>query len=61
MIDYGICNQISLSLLKNFLVLPQNELSDHCKIITELNLSRPETTPLSDEYDWLEKTIFMEP
>ena len=57
MIDYGICNQISFSLLKNFLVLPQNELSDHCKIITELTLSRPETTPLSDEYDWLEKNL----
>ena len=39
LIDYTICNQTSYSILKNFMVLPQNELSDHCKIITELVLS----------------------
>ena len=51
-IDYGICNLSSYNFLKNFMVLPQNELSDHCKIITELALSNPVISDESDKYDW---------
>ena len=38
-IDYGICSQNFYDHVKNFLVLPQTELSDHCKIVTELKHS----------------------
>ena len=36
-IDYGICSQNFYKHIKNFMVLPQTETSDHCKIVTELN------------------------
>ena len=35
-IDYSICSQNIYEYINNFMVLPQNELSDHCKIVTEL-------------------------
>ena len=35
-IDYSICSQNFYDDVNNFMVLPQNELSDHCKIVTEI-------------------------
>ena len=35
------------------MVLPQNELSDHYKIISEFVLSCPPIPQLSDKYDWI--------
>ena len=52
-IDYGICNQTFYSNIKNFLILPQNELSDHCKIVTELMMSCPRKPQICDNYDWI--------
>ena len=36
------------------MVLPQNELSDHSKIVTELNYEICSTSPTIDKYDWIE-------
>ena len=35
------------------MVLPQNELSDHNKIVTELNHIIPPTIQIEDDYDWI--------
>ena len=51
-IDYSICNQIFYESIKNFMVLPQNELSDHCRIITELNLEVSKINTKKDTYNW---------
>ena len=37
------------------MVLSQNELSDHCKMITDFILSKPRTSQESDTYDWIDK------
>ena len=52
-IDYGICNQNFYDHVNNFMVLPQNELSDHCQIITELNYRAPIANPDKDNYNWI--------
>lgn len=52
-IDYSICSQNFYKCIKNFMVLPQNELSDHCKIITELIHSIPFHNPPVDNYEWV--------
>jgi exonuclease III len=52
-IDYGICSQEFYEHVKNFMVLPQNEISDHCKIISELSEAIPVETPKKDEYNWV--------
>ena len=58
-IDYSLCNQNFYRNVKNFMVLPQNELSDHCKIVTELNLEASQLTELNDNYAWIKlKTNF---
>ena len=50
-IDYSICNQNFYENIKNFMVLPLNELSDHCKIITELE-EQLVNTKITDDYRW---------
>ena len=35
------------------MVLPQNELSDHCKIVTEFNHGMSFNQPISDNYNWI--------
>ena len=52
-IDYSICNIPFFQSVKNFMVLPQNELSDHCKIVTELNHTALNITSEIDDYNWL--------
>ena len=51
-IDYSICSSNIYEWIKNFMVLPQNEISDHCKIVTEFHLSIPNETPNIDKYHW---------
>ena len=51
-IDYSICSQNFYEYINNFMVLPQNELSDHCKIVTELKGSTNTETLLQDDYNW---------
>ena len=53
-VDYSICSQSFFKHIKNFMVLPQNELSDHSKIVTELNYEITATLPTRDKYDWIE-------
>ena len=51
-IDYSICRQNFYDNVNNFMVLPQNELSDHCKIVTEIkNLMKFENT-IEGDYSW---------
>ena len=51
-IDYSICSQNFYDNINNFMVLPQNEISDHCKIITELKECTKLETPANDNYNW---------
>ena len=51
-IDYGICSQNFYDHVKNFLVLPQTELSDHCKIVTELKHSYVNIVK-EDQHSWI--------
>ena len=51
-IEYSICSQNLYEYINNFMVLPQNELSDHCKIVTELKGSTNTETLLQDDYYW---------
>ena len=51
-IDYSICNRSFFKNIKNFMVLPQNELSDHCKIVTELEENMIQHDTPKDEYNW---------
>ena len=51
-IDYSITSQNLYKHINNFMVLPQNELSDHCKIVTEFNHKVPTVITSSDNYDW---------
>ena len=50
-IDYSLCNQYLYDYVENFIVLPQNELSDHSKICTIFKTSVPNDRDL-DEYNW---------
>ena len=51
-IDYGLCNNILYDSVENFFVLPQNELSDHSKIVTYFkNNIVVKENPL-DTYPW---------
>ena len=59
-VDYSICSQVFFKHIKNFMILPQNELSDHCKVVTEINqvITLP-TLPVGDNYAWItRKNIF---
>ena len=51
-VDYSICSQGFYEYVNNFMVLPQNELSDHCKIVTELKGSLVDQPPYKDTYKW---------
>ena len=51
-IDYSICSQNIYDKINNFMVLPQNELSDHSKIVTELKVMVKPETLIQDNYDW---------
>ena len=51
-IDYSICSQNFYDNINNFMVLPRNEISDHCKIITELKEGTKSETPVNDDYNW---------
>ena len=51
-IDYSICNKHFYHNINNFMVLPQNELSDHCKIVTELKEKIPQLETNIEEYQW---------
>ena len=51
-IDYSICSQNFYDKINNFMVLPQNELSDHSKIVTELKVYVKSETLAQDNYDW---------
>ena len=51
-IDYSLCSQNLYENVKNFMVLPQNELSDHSKIVTELKCRSVSSNVPVDDYDW---------
>ena len=51
-VDYSICNQSFYKHINNFMTLPQNELSDHCKIVTEINGLIGEVCAAQDSYAW---------
>ena len=57
-VDYSICNQSFYNYINNFMTLPQNELSDHCKIVTVVNGLLEADSTSNDSYEWkqLEKT-----
>ena len=51
-IDYSLCSQNFYDKVNNFMVLPQNELSDHNKIVTELKgFPEPENN-FQDTHNW---------
>ena len=51
-IDYSICTQNFYENVNNFMVLPQNELSDHSKIVTELKETPNMGSHTPDNYKW---------
>ena len=51
-VDYSICNQSFYKHINNFMTLPQNELSDHCKIVTEINGLFEDEGTTHDSYAW---------
>ena len=51
-VDYSICSQNFFKYISNFMTLPQNELSDHCKIVTEIKGGLNEYSIGKDNYDW---------
>ena len=51
-VDYCICSQNFFKYISNFMTLPQNELSDHCKIVTEIKGGLQENMTDKDNYDW---------
>ena len=52
LVDYSICSQNFYKHIDNFMTLPHNELSDHCKIVTEINGYIANETSVNDSYDW---------
>ena len=52
-IDYSICSQNIYENINNFMVLPQNELSDHCKIVTEIKECITPEIKVKDNYKWV--------
>ena len=51
-VDYSICSQDFYHHIENFMTLPQNELSDHCKIVTEIKGYHADDSPGTDTYIW---------
>ena len=51
-VDFGICCQMFYKYIYNFMTLPQTELSDHCKIVTEIRGCQIDDIPIIDSYNW---------
>ena len=52
-IDYYICSQNIYEHVSYFMVLPQNELSDHCKIVTVFKLIALNNNLDNDNCNWI--------
>ena len=51
-IDYGLCNNAFYENIENFMIMPQTELSDHCKIVTFLKSKIAVPNQEADNYNW---------
>ena len=56
-VDYSICNQDFYGHIENVMTLPQNELSDHCKIVTVIKGYIFDDTTVKDTYNWKDLPI----
>ena len=53
-VDLSIASCKIFENIKNFRVMPQLDLTDHCKIITQVdNMRIPDDTTKTDSYNWL--------
>ena len=52
LVDVAVVSDNLIKEIKHFFVLPQNEISDHCKIVVHMNNIKNDYIPENPKYDW---------